>query len=172
MFRSVLHPARQTQRSKRLGLAHQGHNGAGGGILDLSYSWGTMSMWLLHRDRLLAPNTIRPTNHTHVCVPLRENVHARTFGTGHKDSCARLRRESNHHHSNVIWVQSVPTAISFIKKVRYTSSSARCFWAAQHLPTREQSEGRMQEVCVIGVCLMTVLMVTYITTGAHSSLYL
>lgn len=90
MFRSVLHPARQTQRSKRLGLAHQGHNGAGGGILDLSYSWGTMSMWLLHRDWLLAPNAISPTNHTHVRVRPRENVHTRTFSTGHKDFSARL----------------------------------------------------------------------------------
>lgn len=67
-FHSVRHPARQTQRSRRLGLAHQGHNGAGGGILDLSYSWGTTSMWLLHGDYLLAPNAISPTNHTYVCV--------------------------------------------------------------------------------------------------------
>lgn len=64
---SVLHPARQTQRRPRLGLGHQGHNGAGGRILDLSYSWGTMGMWLLHRDGLVAPNAISPDK-SHVCA--------------------------------------------------------------------------------------------------------
>lgn len=81
---SVLHPARQTQRSKRLGLAHQGHNGAGGGILDLSYSWGTMSTTGTNSEHLMqsAPQITR------VCV--RENVRTCTFSTGHKDFSAWL----------------------------------------------------------------------------------
>lgn len=102
VFRSVLQSARQTQRSGRLGLAHQGHNGAGGGILDLSYSWGTTSMWLLHRDQLLAPNAISPTNHAHtcdqwvdvcVCVSTYPYIHT-CSRTGHKVFSACLVKSS------------------------------------------------------------------------------
>lgn len=62
MFHSVLHLVTQA----RLVLAHQEHNGSAGGILDLSYSCATTSMWFLRRDRLLAPNAISSTDHT--CV--------------------------------------------------------------------------------------------------------
>lgn len=171
MFGSVLHPVRQTQRSKRLGLAHQGHNGAGGGILDLSYSWGTMSMWLLHRDWLLAPNAISPTNHTHthVCVRLHETVHTCTFSTGHEDS-ARLAV------SQIIitqmWFGSRVFRLQFplLKK----SDTHLVQRGASGLLSIYRQGGNLKggwEVCVIGVCLMTVLMAPYITTGARTPLY-
>lgn len=67
MLHSVFHIAGETQRSRRLGLAHQECNGAAGEILHLSYSWGTTSVWLLHGDQLWAPNAINPTNHVCAC---------------------------------------------------------------------------------------------------------
>lgn len=85
-------------------------------------------------------------------------------------------RKSNHHHSNLIWVQRVLTAIFFIKTVRSTFSPVQRFLVAQHLPTEGQSEGGLVELkgvkcrrCVIGSLLMTVLMVTHKDLKDHKS---
>lgn len=84
-FRLVLCPVTQAQGRIRLGLAHQEHNGSGGGILDLSYSCATTSTCFLHRDRLLAPNAISSTDRTYIlegtCArPGAQSEHKRPLG--------------------------------------------------------------------------------------------
>ena len=82
-------------------------------------------------------------------------------------------RKSNHHHSNLIWVQSVLTAISFTKTARSTFSHVQCFSAVQHLTAEGQSEvGLLQLksrrcVLLLAIRLMTVLMVTCIALEGH-----
>lgn len=84
-------------------------------------------------------------------------------------------RKSNHHHSNLIWVQSVLTAISFIKTVRYRVLFKACgshstYWLKGNLGGGEgglEPTGANGGQCVFGTCVMTVLMVTH---TAHTAL--
>lgn len=94
-------------------MAHQGYNGAVGAILDLSYSWGTTSMWLLHGDQLLAPNAINPTNHTHMYVCAGKSPRTHMHRTGHNFFLASLVRS-----------QIIITQIWF---------GSRVFWLQFHL---------------------------------------
>lgn len=134
------------KEAKRLGLAHQRHNGAGAGILDLSYSWDTMSTTGTNSEQLM--QSAPQITHTCECVCAWEGTHTRIQHRSQR-LLGMPCRKSNHHHSNLIWVQSVLTAISVIKTVRYTASLVQRFWATRHLLTEGQSEGGCRR-CIIG----------------------
>lgn len=148
VLHSVFHTAGETQRSRRLGLAHQECNGAAGEILHLSYSWGTTSVRLLHGDQLLAPNAINPTNLVCggvwacvcvVCIRASKPIRRHLSNTIHKDGLANIA--ISQIIISPIWFGFRLFWLQF-GLLKQSFSPFQSFWVGRCSLTEGQSRGR------------------------------